>query len=455
MKSEFQNLDRMFPKPRPQHEQNIPDIHSIHGTIPSREICDVLVELYVSNFESVHRIFHIPTLYQNYHQFWNSNYETNPSLYKEFAPQLALIAMMGSKLCNQELLATLLAPIIFNAPKIISMVETWLFNLSNKHRAQVSTLQTHCLLVLAKQMLSTPPSQLPRYSGDLVRSALSLGLHRDPEEFSELNTSVLQVEVRRRLWLTVMELDVQISTACCMPSLVQTVEYTCRYPTEISDRDIPIDIDEKQTLESNAASIANASIQIALAQSLPLRLNALRLLTQVQPDADEVDEILRELECQRASLDLLLGSDPRMLLKAIMLDMCIRRPMLSLYTLQNQRLAGADNDHVQRAAKAFTDAALVVMSHSETLDPDLTDQETVVGDRYWTVFQAIHMDDLLRAAYGACMAMRLISLNMSRQTHPDTVSSNRRCLFCKVFAYFPSPMRSSNRPSLHLNSLTS
>jgi hypothetical protein len=382
------------------------------------------MQLYSSVFETIYRILHLPTFLLQYDRFWisrNSDVDIDRSFCVEFASQLALVTAISSKLCQMDNSTRTLDSFSFDSPTTISIIETWLSGLSGKKRAQISTIQTSCLLVLAKQLLPVPPFQLWRCSGELMRSALTLGLHRDPEEFSDSNAPTLQIELRRRLWYTIMELDVQASSSCCMPSLVQTIEYTCRYPSETNDEDLLVETGEHPA--SEFPGNANASTQIALARSLPLRLQALRLLTQIEPDIDGIDETLRCLEFQRVSLSSFLGrsngSDAQVPLKSVMLDMCLRGPMISLYTLQIQLLNSGNNAHTQSTARGFLDTALGVMSHSETLDPDLTDHDTIVDGKNWTVFQAIHGDDLIRAAYGACMAIKVITSNTSNITSPE------------------------------------
>jgi hypothetical protein len=352
---------------------------------------------------------------------------TDSHLREWFAPQLALVATIGSKAYIPEPSSPTSRAMIDTDDQICSLIDEWLNTLANKQRAQFSTLQTSTLLILAKNLHGTPPAHLWRSTGDLVRSALMLGLHRDPEELfgNQPRMPVSEVQARRCLWYTIMELDIAASLSCCMPSLVQTIEYTCQYPTRIDDAGLCTgEALRDMIVDSDMTAMPHTCQQIDLSRSLPLRLRALRLLTKVQPDTNEIDETLRDLEeerlCVTSHSSLRSSALSETLFTTIKVDMCFRRPMISLYTLQLQLMTEEKDIRIQDTARAFVDAAVGVMSHSDTLDPSLTDNESITHNEYWTIFQALHGDDLIRAATGACLASKvLLSYTPNTAATPD------------------------------------
>jgi hypothetical protein len=54
---------------------------------------------------------------------------------------------------------------------------------------------------------------------------------------------------------------------------------------------------------------------------------------------------------------------------------------------------------------------VAVMSMSETLNPDLSDYEFISNGQLWAIFQAFNCDDIIRAAYTACLCMKLVVTN--------------------------------------------
>jgi hypothetical protein len=85
--------------------------------------------------------------------------------------------------------------------------EAWLKRQSNKRRT-LATLQVRCLRILA---LATASIKAKGYYQE-VQALLALmragGLHRDPSIFGT-RCSIFEGEMRRRLWATAMELELQ------------------------------------------------------------------------------------------------------------------------------------------------------------------------------------------------------------------------------------------------------
>jgi hypothetical protein len=410
--AEVLKLYRMFPEQNdhPQQPNNV-NLDTLTALIPPKVYCDRLVEFYCLNFESIYRILHLPTFLSDYQQFWDPGAARAPS--PSFTSHLALVTAISLAVSLLQFSTDKMALSSFNARKTCSLVEAWLSDLSTQQNAHTSTIQSFCLLVLAKQVIGTPSDQLCHLTSRLIRLALTIGLHRDPEELTSSGMSVVQIEGRRRLWFTIMELDVQASTSCGSPSLVQTIEYTCQYPAQINDLTLVSNSEKHAGNEFGSVATAQTDLQINLARSLPLRLTALRVLTSIEPDTVEIDELLQQLEKQRLLLSSLTvlshDSNSEVLLKTIMGDMCLRRLMISLYTLQLQRLPGTDHVHIQDIGTRFIDTAMGVMAHSDNLDPDLTGYITVEDGRQWAIFQALYGRDLIRAANGACLAMKVLA----------------------------------------------
>jgi hypothetical protein len=111
--------------------------------------------------------------------------------------------------------------------------------------------------------------------GSLAHRAMQIGLHRDPKYLP--NMSMLQAELRRRLWATVLEMVVQSSLDSAMPPRISFDEFDNEAPSNISDDEI----DESTTaLQSHdKGSFTTNSIQLILLDSLPTRLRILQLLT--------------------------------------------------------------------------------------------------------------------------------------------------------------------------------
>ena len=96
--------------------------------------------------------------------------------------------------------------------------QTWLGVAYDKGQLGLVSVQVHCLLLLARQVNGLGGDLTWVSAGALTRTAMSMGLHRDPNVFP--NVTPFFAEMRRRLWLTVLELDVQASLDSGTPPLM-------------------------------------------------------------------------------------------------------------------------------------------------------------------------------------------------------------------------------------------
>lgn len=68
--------------------------------------------------------------------------------------------------------------------------------------------------------------------------AQSLGLHKEPTEFSSGTMDSVQVEIRRRLWYQIFYLDIRTAVSQGLPPIIATGSFTTRLPSNVDDNDI-------------------------------------------------------------------------------------------------------------------------------------------------------------------------------------------------------------------------
>ncbi|KAF2102294.1 hypothetical protein NA57DRAFT_73723 [Rhizodiscina lignyota] len=406
LKPEFENLRRMFPKEKTSRERSPPvSIESILSIIPAQDVGEHLVTSYATNFPKIYQVLHLATFRRQCSRFWDLDAASNEKFRTEFGPLLALVTSLGSNFWQQQTSGPCL-----NLHKTCALVDDWLSGLDCKKQLQPMALQTSCILVLSMGMLSMPSVRIWQYSGDLVRSALAIGLHKDPDELDP-QMSPLQANLRRRLWYIIANLDAEVSILSCLPSLVQVTPYSCRVPTAVPTEDVSMDATE-EIQNYGPDDTDDITYQSELVNSLPLRLRALQVLTQSPANPTEIRMVLEDLEARRISLpsplrfsDSMSASDSMHTYNNMMLDMCFRRPMISLNTLGLQCPGYLETkDDVAHCIGL----CMAVMSLSEVLDADLSDEQFTVDDHIWRLFQVFNLDDIIRAAYSACFCLRLI-----------------------------------------------
>lgn len=183
---------------------SVPDLRSL---LPDRATVDKVVKTYFDTFETTYRILHIPSFWAAYQSYWDAPSETNSDM------DATVLAILACTLCISTHESTRYDTngSTFRSKAIlwIKACEAWLRTQSNKHRT-LATLQVRCLRLLA---LSTTCFKTKVFYQEVqahVGIMRASGLHRDP---SILGTrcSVFEGEIRRRLWATSMELEIQAS----------------------------------------------------------------------------------------------------------------------------------------------------------------------------------------------------------------------------------------------------
>jgi hypothetical protein len=190
-----------------QQHQRVFNASSLRSLFPERRTVDLLLNKYFDTFESTLRIIHVPTFKKAYDQYWDSAATTDTDM------DATILAILACTICT----ATHTTPrynhsgSTFHSKGVlwIRALEAWLKRQSNKRRS-LATLQVRCLRLLA---LATTRSKVKEYYQEVqthVAIMRSGGMHRDPSIFGT-RCSAFEGEMRRRLWATTMDMELQAS----------------------------------------------------------------------------------------------------------------------------------------------------------------------------------------------------------------------------------------------------
>ncbi|KAH8897206.1 hypothetical protein GQ53DRAFT_887450 [Thozetella sp. PMI_491] len=276
-------------------------------------MADILIGNYLRTFETIHRIVHVPTFRREYELLWD---ESTP-VSTDFIIQVQLCCALGALVYDEEFS---LRP---QAMQWVQEAGAWLES-SAKPRLIMSTIQTICLHRIAREsMQGTYGDRVWILSRSIIRSAMSISLHRDSSKLPGLSRA--QAEMCRRLWTTILELALG---SCLDPGaapLISLEDFDCSLPFNFDDVQLNLDVDDNpqpQSLEQHTDS----SFQIALESSLPIRLaiakfstglkagsyqEALRLSDEYSCACRSLSSALRALrpslsECQRQYCEMLM-----------------------------------------------------------------------------------------------------------------------------------------------------
>lgn len=287
--------------------------------LPSKDICDALVDCYLRTSERVYRVLHIPSFKREYAKFWDSGTRYDPIL----LVQLKLVLAIGCTTYDAEFsLRSLGVRSIYEA-------QTWFAEPEYKARLGIPFLQAHILLFLARELLGVDGGMNWIAAGTLIRTAVYMGLHRDPVQIP--NLSGFASEMRRRLWNTILEVCLQSSMESGGPALISVEEFDTEPPRNFDDHDI----DAEHPIPHPENQLTSSSTAIAFRKTFSIRL--------------AIAKFLNDLGCQGSyeeavSLDARLRASYKEMCRTIqgysiqpsqfellMLDFVIRRYLLSIH----------------------------------------------------------------------------------------------------------------------------
>ncbi|KAI1383770.1 uncharacterized protein F4822DRAFT_50573 [Hypoxylon trugodes] len=245
-----------------------PELGFKFGTnIPPRETADKLVDAYLRTLETVFRIVHVPSFRKEYEDYWSSP----DSAELPFIIQLQLIMAIGTAMYDD------LFSMRNTASQWVYEAQCWLISPVPKTRLTLAGLQNMLLLCLAREAAAVNPDLVWIPIGQLMRTAIFMGLHRDPKKLPKMNR--FPSEMRRRLWNTILELALQTSVDSGGPPLIFLEQY---------DTGAPANCDDDQLTDDSGPAVNNPrdkftdmSVALALRGSFSARLAVARLLNEI------------------------------------------------------------------------------------------------------------------------------------------------------------------------------
>jgi hypothetical protein len=373
--------------------------------LPSRQLCDQLIAQYLGHWEKTLRILHVPTFLKSCDDFWNS-YDGQSVPSPGFLAQLLGILAITSQMDETR---GSLCPIF--PYQCCEMLQFWINSSSSKHKQQIDFLQAATLLLIARYLLFVPLNKLWLETGNLIRNAMALGLHRDPSEAPEI--PIFLGEIRRRVWITILELDVQISTAYGMPTAIREDEFSTKSPSNLHDEELYEDMNclpESRSEEEWTDTLS----QIYLYKSVRLRLLSNQLISRqnLESQQSKVFHLGSSLLDVLSTLPLNLqvnfsntpsGTPPTRVFGLVLLDLFLRRAFISLF---RPLMTLTYNHTLQEFCLACIQSSYHILSYQESLDPKFGDLDIPDNKVCWSLFQGIFKLDIMQAAFCLCSEIK-------------------------------------------------
>jgi hypothetical protein len=251
--------------------------------VPHRKLADRLVQLYLSTFETTFRVLHVPQFLEEYKAFWDTGQKSIPGSLPPNLFAAKLLTLMVCVICLDHDDRT--ADRDDGEKSLVQIAQGWMYAVRSwisacgYTRWGIDLMQIKCLLLIARQAIAFDGDLVWISSGALVREGMIMGLHRDPSDFPKVSRCA--GEIRRRLWTTIVELDVQTSLDTGTPPAINLDDFDCGLPSNIEDEEFlkpssPIPPSRSQEIRTRT------SFQIALARSLPIRLRIAKLVNSTK-----------------------------------------------------------------------------------------------------------------------------------------------------------------------------
>lgn len=340
---------------------------TLRQLIPMKSVTDTLVQTYIDRFEITHRVLNISAFIADYNRHWASPLCTPAS----FLVQILLVAAAAASF-HPEICIDVISqkPVHEYVLDWLEAAESWLNSSTNHPPRSWDALATHCLLLIAKRANYIQEGSFWIYTGALVRWAMAAGYHREPSP--TVRISPYYREIRRRLWMTIVELDIQASVERGMPPSVRIEDFNI-----IS----PLNIDDDKLQESSQdplqglplATLTDTTFQAIMYRSLAVRLKICAFVNGCH-EQDDFDRVLHlEEELEEALRDIPEWNNPRDNPRRQQTKMYVKR-LLSIYLHQYTLLL-----HIQFAIqappsfkssicrRARLEASLKVLDHHQKL----------------------------------------------------------------------------------------
>ncbi len=299
------------------------------AALPAKDLADELLDSYLDTTETLYRVLHIPSFRRNYDALWLLASDTWHD--RSFLIQLKLVLAIGAATYDDAF------SLRSSAMTWVYEAQTYLSEPGSKARLDLQSLQTSILLLIAQETIGVEGHALWIAAGALVRTAMHIGLHRDPtDQFATARPRLVR-EMCLRLWNTVLELALQSSFVAGKPPLVSTDDFDAPCPGNFDDDQLMPELDDP--LPKPDDDFTQMTIPIALRKMFPLRLAVAKMLNDANAqgtyeETQRLDQGLRDIykdvfrTLSRAKL-VSPASAPRFDINA--LDVIVHRYISSLH----------------------------------------------------------------------------------------------------------------------------
>ncbi|EXK43361.1 hypothetical protein FOMG_05982 [Fusarium oxysporum f. sp. melonis 26406] len=212
----------------------------------SRPVVDRLVSRYFNSFEMSPAVLHSVQFLKEYEDFWDDPSAVSPL----WLGLLFTIMCLATQFEKFRLDPGVQSPAALSMERDLQkMADTYRLRigqclvLGNYTKGGPYVLET-LMLYIAAEVFSSTDAEIDIWilTGNTVQIALHMGYHRDPKHFKGMSS--FAAEMRRRVWATLVEMDLVLSAQMGLPRMIKQWQTDTQEPSNLQDSDF-----DKTTVE--------------------------------------------------------------------------------------------------------------------------------------------------------------------------------------------------------------
>jgi hypothetical protein len=333
----------------------------VFANLPERNYVNQQVALYFDTWETSYKFLHEPAFWKEYTAFWSQN--TRDSSQAGFAVIILLIVAITKCITPKDDVFD--GDTTFDrqaASDITSICDAWI-NKQSRKRLTLQFFQLQCLSLFAKRVNCVKLKQDWVTSGDLVRLAVASGMHRDPSLLSIGKITPFEREMKKRLWVTIMELELQSSLETGLHSSLTALYWDTTAPANQADDAFSVDVQELPAGRP-LDHFTPASYLCISRRSIALRLHLMQLVNDPSETLSysEILDFDAQIHEQLASLPKWDGA--RATIPGALLRLQLRQFLLFLHK-PFAKLASQNTRYVYSFTACINAAGSMIATHDE------------------------------------------------------------------------------------------
>ncbi|KAH7376925.1 hypothetical protein B0T11DRAFT_294342 [Plectosphaerella cucumerina] len=252
---------------------------AIGRSVPPRALADALVEAYLRTFEGVFRVVHVPIFRRDLARYWADPASASDAFVVLFQLIMAVGAVFHDDTFSLRASAT----------QWVYEAQYWLVTPCEKSKMTMLGLQVHILLHHAKHITNIGSDLTWVGAGSLLRMAMFMGLHEDPKCIARMTPC--RAEMRRRLWATILEIQLQTSLDSGGPPLITPDDFDTEAPANLDDSQLREDAETTYPVARDPEEHTQMSVALAMHATWPARLAVVRAVNEIRSSASYTETL--------------------------------------------------------------------------------------------------------------------------------------------------------------------